>query len=203
MSITKKYLWRVFSPSLGEYGTTISTTKPTTFPTDGSPVDPRSTVILKNVFQEISSNGPINLNTNDSQGISLTTDSSICLRSLTNVYIKTQAIEKIIQPVDLHLLITQLMSGILVSTPNDNAIIWTLPIISDMINAISTINENDSFDFSVINLGKKTISLTSTATEHNIRLGIMDIRGGKSATFRIRLQNVSKPAPSYVIYRLS
>lgn len=59
---SKRYLWRVYCPSSLQNETIISDIEPTVCPSDGvTPVDPDKTVIMESLFQDMISEGYINI----------------------------------------------------------------------------------------------------------------------------------------------
>lgn len=71
MSYIPRYVWKIFCINNNEYETTISASEPTVCPTDGSPIDPSRTEKLAPEFQDIFSNGYINIESvlSDNQAI--------------------------------------------------------------------------------------------------------------------------------------
>lgn len=198
MSLIKKYLWRVYSPSLGAYATTVSETEPTVFPIDGSPIDPNATVIIKNEFENIESSGSVRLNSNDSNGILLEAPS---IRQRSDMYIQTQPAHVVVPNTNYVLNSLQLLNGILVSSPNAR-VTWTLPNALELKTQIDNVQENDSFDFSVINNGSKSIQLSKAGSDTSmIFMGDTTIEKFTSASFRIRLFNVESNV-GCIVYRL-
>lgn len=89
-----------------------------------------------------------------------------------------------------------ILNGIVTST-TALAVVATLPT-GAVLDAASTFNVNDAFDFSVINTGGDIFTVTAAASGHTV-VGNMDVAGGATGLFRTR----KTAANTFVTYSLS
>lgn len=73
MSLVDRYLWRVYCTTGGVYETIVSDTEPTVCPSDGFAIDSNLTVILESVFEDIFTEGYINIESSlaDNQAVKI------------------------------------------------------------------------------------------------------------------------------------
>ena len=199
MSFTKKYNWRVYCPSLSTYAYTVSATAPIVCPIDGSPIDQSLTVIVNNEFENIQSQGAVSLSSTGTEGIQLSSSSTIARRSV-RALVKTQPAHAVIPNSNTTLTATQITQGILYANPTAN-ISWTLPNAASIVAELKDVQENDSFDFTIMNGGTKTILLALGGLNPSSMLGNMSIIKDTARKFRLRLRNVAS-SPVYTIYGL-
>jgi hypothetical protein len=89
-----------------------------------------------------------------------------------------------------------ILGGIVTST-TALAVVATLPT-GAVLDAASTFNVNDAFDFSVINTGGDIFTVTAAASGHTV-VGNMDVADGATGLFRTR----KTAANTFVTYSLS
>jgi hypothetical protein len=198
MTFTKRYRWRVYSPSAGQEAYVESDIEPTVFPLDGSALDPDATVIVEELFTEIKSKGAVAIQTADADGIQLQSESAIAQRTSAG-YLTFQPEHAILSgAIDLVIPAQILLSRIIVATTSRN-VIWTLPPPEAVVALFTAFVDGDSLDFSVINLGNRNINMRSGFLPPNrISVGNMRVEGETTGRFRLRLKN----ATSYVLYRV-
>jgi len=190
----KKYLWRVFDTVEQSYLTVISEDEPSVSPINNNPINQDATVILKNIYEIVGSDGFVSLVSNDD---------SILLQSPYNIVQRSSALIKSQkQPIELNgnvaeraLSALQLLSGIVISDSRVPSR-WIMPSLLSLFNTLPDMQTNDSFDFTIINRGNSRISLI--VNNGNPIIGNPFVDGGSSGTFRLRLVNPNL----YSIYRL-
>ena len=92
----------------------------------------------------------------------------------------------------------QLLTSIIVADAGPSNL--TLPTATDMVNAIPSAINNDSIDFSIINIDA-TFSATLLPDTGGTLIGSGIVPLSSSGSFRLRIDNAA--VPSYIVYRLS
>jgi len=94
--------------------------------------------------------------------------------------------------------------GIIAGTPTAGRL-YTLPLPSSIVSAVSGIAVSDSFDLSIISAAANSITLQLPAlgSETITTVGSVVIAANTSGFFRFRMTNVTGAAYGYVLYRLS
>ena len=124
-------------------------------------------------------------------------------------FFKSQPSHTSLADSDVTLTVTQLLTGILIMDPSANRNI-TLPDASTIVSSVSSLEVDDSLDFTIMNTTLNTEELSLLMGSGGTDFGVMTIdprtnstfRTSGSGYFRLRMTNVTSSTESYSVYRV-
>lgn len=154
-----------------------------------------------------STTGPIEIgNSTTARTIRLgnsTANTRLFLRHGTSGLVKQQPVPVSLADANATLTINNLLTSLLVINTSSNRTL-TLPTANDVVSGISSIQINDSIDFSIVNTSSTgTVSVTagSNGSIQGTSTVYAAINNSGSGLFRLVVTNVS--TPTYIVYRIA